>query len=70
MKYRLLFQWIPLGCIIALLVAGGMLKKKSVELASRNKRLTLQVDSILSVNIELEKQLAKLQRSLDSLRPH
>ena len=70
MNYRLLIQWIPLCCIIALLIAGAMLKQKNVELASKNKRLMLQNDSILSVNIALEKQLAKLQKSLDSLRPH
>ncbi len=70
MNYRSLIHWIPLCCIIALLVAGAMLKKKNVELASKNKRLVLQNDSILSVNIVLEKQLAKLQKSLDSLRPH
>jgi hypothetical protein len=70
MNYRLLFQWIPLGCIIALLIAGAMLKQKNIELAVKNKRLMLQNDSILSVNIVLEKQLAKIQRSLDSLRPH
>lgn len=70
MKYRLLFQWIPLCCIVALLVAGGMLKKKNAELVSKTKRLMLQNDSILSVNIALEKQLTKLQRSIDSLRPH
>ena len=70
MNYRLLFQWIPLCCIIALLVAGAMLKQKNVELAAKHKRLMLQNDSILSVNIVLEKQLAKLQKSIDSLRPH
>ncbi|HVK46638.1 MAG TPA: hypothetical protein VM488_02310 [Pseudobacter sp.] len=47
-----------------------MLKQKHGELALKNKRLMLQNDSILSVNIELEKQLSRLRRSLDSLRPH
>lgn len=70
MNYRLLFQWIPLCCIVALLVAGAMLKQKNIVLASKNKRMMLQNDSILSVNIELEKQLSKLKRSLDSCRPH
>lgn len=70
MNYRLLFQWIPLCCIIALLIAGALLKQKHSDLASKNKRLMLQNDSILSVNIELEKQLSRLQRSLDSLHPH
>lgn len=69
MKYRLLFQWIPLCCIIALLVAGAMLKQKNVALEAKNKRLMLQNDSILSVNIELEKHFSKLQKTLDSLRP-
>lgn len=69
MNYRLLFQWIPLTCIIILLTAGAFLKQKNVELNKKNKKLLLQNDSILSVNIELSKQMTKLQGTLDSLRP-
>lgn len=69
MNYRLLFQWIPLTCIIILLVAGAFLKQKNTNLDRQNKKLVLQNDSILSVNIELLKQMTRLKESLDSLRP-
>ena len=67
MNKRLLFQWIPLVCIILLVSAGYYLKKKNDLLGKKNNLLILQNDSILSVNILLEKNLLRQKEHCDSL---
>ena len=68
MNKRLLFQWVPLLCLIVLIVAGFYLKRKNDQLKKRNNLLILQNDSIISVNILLEKNLLKVRQTLDSLQ--
>lgn len=67
MNNRLLFQWIPLLCIVLLIITGIFLKQKNAQLIKKNSLLILQNDSILSVNIVLGKNILRMQQTLDSL---
>lgn len=68
MKHQLFFRWFPLLCLVLVLIAGVSLGQRNSKLITRNNRLILQNDSILSVNLQLSKEIAKLQCLLDSLR--
>ena len=68
MKSQLLFRWIPLLCLVLLIIAGISLQQRNVKLSTRNNKLVLLNDSILSVNLELSKEVSKLQHLLDSIR--
>ncbi|MDF2186928.1 hypothetical protein [Paraflavitalea sp. CAU 1676] len=68
MYKQVLFRWIPLLCLVLVIVASVSLGQKHSKLVHKNNSLILQNDSILSVNLQLSKQLSKLQCVVDSLR--
>lgn len=68
MKNPLFFRWLPLLCVVLLIIAGINLAQKNSNLITRNNTLILQNDSILSVNLQLSRKIAKLQCLLDSLK--
>lgn len=68
MKHPMFFRWFPLLCLVLVLIAGISLGQRNSKLITRNNRLTLQNDSILSVNLQLSREISKLQCLLDSLR--
>ena len=68
MKQQLFFRWVLLLCLVLVIVAGVSLRQRNSKLVTRNNRLILQNDSILSVNLQLSKEISKLQCVLDSLR--
>jgi hypothetical protein len=61
-------QRILLTCVVVLLVAGIFLQQKNKRLTEANGKLLLQNDSVLSVNLTLQKELTCVQRRLDSLQ--
>jgi hypothetical protein len=67
MNNQPLYRWITLTVLMLLVIAGIALKQRNNTLSSKNNILVLQNDSILSVNIQLSKELSKLQRLLDSV---
>ena len=64
----LFFRWVPLFCLVLVVIAGVSLGQKNSKLVSKNNTLVLQNDSILSVNLQLSKEISKLQSLLDSVR--
>lgn len=68
MYKQLLFRWIPLFCLVLVVIAGVSLGWKNSTLVHKNNSLVLQNDSILSVNLQLSKEISKLQSALDSVR--
>ncbi|WP_276480712.1 hypothetical protein [Paraflavitalea pollutisoli] len=68
MYNQLFSRWIPLLCLLLVVVAGVSLGQKNSHLVHKNNALVLQNDSILSVNLQLSKELSKLQSTLDSVR--
>lgn len=68
MKSQLLIRWMPLVCLVLVCIAGVTMKHQHSKLISKNNALILQNDSILSVNLQLSKEISKLQSVLDSLR--
>jgi hypothetical protein len=68
MKNQLLFRWVPLLCLVLVVIAGVGLGQKNSRLVTKNNTLILQNDSILSVNLRLSKEISKLQSLLDSIR--
>jgi hypothetical protein len=66
MNNQLLYRWIPLLILVLFIVTGITLKHRNNKLAIVNNTLVLQNDSILSVNLQLTKEVSKLQRLLDS----
>lgn len=67
MNHRLLYQWTLLLCVILLIIAGIILKQRNEQLVQKNNVLILENDSILSVNILLQKKINNLHHTLDSL---
>jgi hypothetical protein len=55
---------------VLLLLAGVILQLKNKRLTEANSKLLLQNDSVLSVNLQLQKELLRVQRGLDSLEQH
>lgn len=68
MYNQLLFRWVPMLCLVLVIVAGVNLGQKHSKLVHKNNSLILQNDSILSVNQQLSKEISKLQSTLDSVR--
>lgn len=68
MYNQLLTRWIPLLCLVLVVIAGVSLGQKNSRLVHKNNALVLQNDSILSVNLQLSKEISKLQSALDSVR--
>lgn len=66
MNNQLLYRWVPLIVLVLFIVTGITLKHRNNKLAIVNNTLVLQNDSILSVNLQLTKEVSKLQRLLDS----
>lgn len=56
--------------VVILLVAGWVLQQKNRHLTEANSKLLLQNDSVLSVNLELQKDLLRMQQGLDSMGQH
>lgn len=67
MNHRLLYQWTLLLCVILLIIAGIVLKQRNEQLVKKNNLLILENDSILSVNILLQKKINHLHHTLDSV---
>ena len=67
MNNRLLYRWTPIAILVLFIVTGIALKQRNNKLATANNTLVLQNDSILSVNLQLTKEVSKLQRLLDSV---
>jgi len=58
-----------LSCCIALLFAIGiLLQQQNRQLKEANNKLLLQNDSVLSVNLKLQKDVMILKRGLDSFK--
>jgi hypothetical protein len=53
--------------VVVLLIAGIYLQQKNKRLTEANSKLLLQNDSVLSVNLTLQKELLRVQRGFDSL---
>jgi len=68
MYNQVLFRWVPLLCLVLVIIASVSLGQKHSRLVHKNNSLILQNDSILSVNQQLSKQLSKLQCAMDSMR--
>jgi TM2 domain-containing membrane protein YozV len=66
MNNQLLYRWTPVVIFVLFIVTGIILKQRNNKLATANNTLVLQNDSILSVNLQLTKEVSKLQRLLDS----
>jgi hypothetical protein len=56
--------------VVLLFIAGVTLQQKNKRLTEVNSKLLLQNDSVLSVNLQLQKELLRVQRGLDSLEQH
>lgn len=67
MKRNALLQWIPVLLVLMLITAGIGLKQRNAYLHKQNNELLLRNDSILSVNLQLEKEMADVKRKLDSV---
>jgi hypothetical protein len=59
---------ILLTCVVVLLIAGIYLQQKNKRLMEANSKLLLQNDSVLSVNLTLQKELMRVQQGFDSLQ--
>lgn len=68
MNNQIIFRWVPLLCLVLVVIAGVSVGQKNSKLISKNHTLILQNDSILSVNQQLSKEISKLQSMLDSIR--
>jgi hypothetical protein len=68
MNRQSFFRWVPLLCLVLVIIAGVSLGEKNSKLTIKNNLLILQNDSILSVNLRLSKEIAKLQSLLDSVK--
>ncbi|MFT3826688.1 MAG: hypothetical protein QM731_22390 [Chitinophagaceae bacterium] len=67
MKQHPFFQWIPVLLVLMLITAGIGLKQRNNYLHKKNNELLLQNDSILSVNLQLERQMTEMKKKLDSM---
>ena len=56
--------------VVLLLIAGFILQQKNMRLTEANSKLLLQNDSVLSVNLQLQKDLLHIQRGVDSAEQH
>jgi hypothetical protein len=61
-----IFQGLAIGGIV-LLVIALMLNRNNKQLTESNNKLLLQNDSVLSVNLQLQKDINYLKHDLDSL---
>ena len=68
MNKQFFFRWFPLLCLVLVIAAGISLGRKNSKLITKNNSLILQNDSILAVNLQLSKEISKLQSMLDSIR--
>ncbi len=62
----LIFRGLAIG-VIVLLSLSLLLHHRNKQLTESNNRLLLQNDSVLSVNLQLQKDLNFLKHDLDSL---
>lgn len=62
----LIFRGLAIG-IIVLVALSLLLHQKNKQLTESNNKLLLQNDSVLSVNLQLQKDLNFLKHDLDSL---
>jgi len=54
-------------CIVLLFAAGVLLHHKNKQLTEVNNKLLLLNDSVLSVNLQLQKDVISLKHGLDSM---
>jgi len=59
-------RWLAAGAIVLVLLAF-VLQQKNKQLTEFNNKLLLQNDSVLSVNLQLQKDVHCLKHNLDSL---
>ncbi|HEX6426994.1 MAG TPA: hypothetical protein VF008_04880 [Niastella sp.] len=62
----IIFRSLAVG-VIFLLVIALVLQQKNKQLTAFNNKLLLQNDSVLSVNLQLQKDINFLKHDLDSL---
>ena len=67
MNRQVFFLWIFFIGVVLLTIIGVNLKQKNKRLIEKNSILMLQNDSIISANLQFEKDLADLQETLDSV---
>lgn len=68
MKKPVLWKWSIILAAVVLVVSAVSLKYRNDHLVRENQQLILINDSVLSVNLELGKNAALMQRQLDSLQ--
>ena len=61
-----IFRSLAVGAIM-LLVAAFVLQRKNKQLTDSNNKLMLQNDSVLSVNLQLQRDINFLKHDLDSV---
>ncbi len=61
-----IFRSLAIG-VILLLILSLLLHRKNKQLTESNNKLLLQNDSVLSVNLQLQKDINFLKHDLDSL---
>jgi hypothetical protein len=63
------WQWLMGITVVTLIIAAVYLKQQNDHLVKENRHLILQNDSVLSVNLEMGKNIAAMRQLLDSLQP-
>jgi hypothetical protein len=56
-SFKPFLYFLFLGVILALAMLSGYLYQQNIKVRERNRELTIQNDSVMSVNIELNKAL-------------
>jgi hypothetical protein len=64
--FAIIFRGFTIGVIILLIISFG-LQRQNKQLTEANNNLLLQNDSVLSVNLQLQKDINFLKHDLDSL---
>jgi hypothetical protein len=65
-QFAFIFRGFTIGVIILVIIAFG-LHRQNKQLTEANSKLLLQNDSVLSVNLQLQKDISFLKHDLDSL---
>jgi hypothetical protein len=65
-QFAFIFRGFTIGVIILLIISFG-LQRQNKQLTEANNNLLLQNDSVLSVNLQLQKDINFLKHDLDSL---
>ena len=65
-QFAFIFRGFTIGVIILVIIAF-VLQRQNKQLTEANSKLLLQNDSVLSVNLQLQKDISFLKHDLDSL---